>query len=164
MVLTPLVLPSDSEYTPKITIQELVEALDLNYHVCRNDDLYVARISWRLELLSRADEHATNFHYRMGVFLEYSPADLRHYFESEPADTHPEELVRSGVFQPHVAYTKFLPQRFDDSVDGYERAIERGKAIYEQITSFADEQDHAHLDAYINYFYDMAVHKCSPQK
>lgn len=157
MVLTPLVMPSNIDYSPEITIQELVEAFNLNYHVCGNDDLYVSRTSWRLDLISIDDIESDNIHYRMGVFLGYSKSDINHYFTSDNSDTRSDKLVHDGIFQPEeIAYTKFLPQRFDDSIEGYKRAIQRGKNIYDAVKKFSEDYNHSPLATYVDQLYDMA--------
>lgn len=154
MVLTPLEMPSAIDYTPKITTTDLVEAFGLTYTECSNGDLYVARSSQWLSLVP--NEQADNFHRKMGVFLGYSQPDIKHYMNSEVNTTLPEDIVTDGMFTAEeVGYTVFLPQRFDDSIEGYKRAIQRGKEIYNHVITFAEEQDISELDQYVRTLYKL---------
>ncbi len=144
--------PDDPDHP--ITPEEIAEAFDLNYQWWADTCLDVARSSWRLDLLPSQGEVSEAYHRRLGCFYGYSEEDVEHFLTGGEQRTLPADLVSNGVFShDEVAYTTFVPQGHDDSIDGYNRAIEMGKTNRSTIEEYADNWGIPELAAYAAWIY-----------
>lgn len=146
---------------PPTTNEEVAETFDLVYRSETDHSLTVARTSWRLDILPSHGEDSDAYHRRQGRFFGYPEVDIDYFINREEARTPPEDLVAQGVFQPEeIAFTTFVPQGYDDSITGYERAIEIGKNNRSTIGTLSHNWDVPALDAYAEWLYQDALTDC----
>lgn len=155
MIMAQLEIPQTIDYIPDITTQAVVEAFDVAYDQRNNGELAIAGSSGWLEGYTTNDDPSPEC---VGTFLGYPNRDIQHYISSDPPYTEPEDLVTEGVFDPEeVAYVTYLPQRNDDSVAGYKRAISEGKKIRETIAACAQRWNLPDLAEYAEWMFEKAV-------
>lgn len=153
--------PISTAPEPSITVEEVVDSFDLVYEKHTSHSIDVARTAWRFDLINSSEGWSEAHVRRAGCFFGYPPADIEHYLTSEPPDTQPAELVEAGLFRPaEVAFTAFLPQRHDDSIAGYKRAIETGKRIRKTIADLANVWALPELETWTEQLYQDARTDC----
>lgn len=159
MIMAPLKMPSVIDYTPTITTEEIVDAFDLEHTCLENDDVAIARTPWRLDLYMSPNTSPG----WVGIFLGYPEQDIEHYISTDPPYTEPEDLVADGIFNAdEVAYITYIPQRNEDSIEGYKRAISEGKTVRDTIETWARTWDLPGLVDYSDWIFEKAVTKYTP--
>lgn len=143
-----------------LTAEDVAEAFNLVSDRWSEHGLHVTRTAWRLDLLPTQGDVSSAYHRRLGCFYGYPEEDVEHFLTTDTSRTMPADLVAEGVFEPEdVAYTTFVPQGHDDSIEGYERAIDAGKTNRSTITDCADAWNLPELDAYADWVYHDALTK-----
>lgn len=161
VALSPISLPPWVDTDSPVTSEEVVKTFDLEYKIGERQIVYAARTSWLFNLLSSTGEYSARVR-RTGCFFGYPPKAIDHFINNDPPDTSAESFVADGIFRPEeVAYTTYLPYRHDDSIAGYERAIEAGKRIRATVGDLATTWDIDYLNEYATHLYDEAVSEYS---
>ncbi len=142
--------------------RELIDALELVAHQIEGmNGWFVAPAHGRLDLLPSTVRAPTDtaWHRRLGVVLGYPPEAIEFFIDTTGAKrTQPRELVERGVLSPdELAYTQFVFYIHDDSSDGYERAIETGRAVRARFTELAEKWELPILETIAEEQYQLAV-------
>ncbi len=144
----------DKELTP----EDVAESFGLSYRWTENVSIDVARNEWRFELLPSNTTFTEAHHKRFGTFYGYSKEDIDYFIHGLENDTTPGDIVADGAFDvEEVAYTTFLPQGHEASIDGYEKAIELGKEYRATISKCAELWELPELSAYADIIYHEAI-------
>ncbi|RRJ28650.1 hypothetical protein [Halocatena pleomorpha] len=108
--------------------------------VAPSSSWYVARDPLRISYLPEKVHDRPEYHRRLGWFFGYPQAAIDHFIEQDlPDRTRPAEFVAAGRFSAReLAFSQFVFHVPIDSVHGYERAIERGKANRDRLLKLAD--------------------------
>lgn len=135
----------EHRWTPHRGLIALCELFELSYRRIgqgTGNDWFVAPTEGRLDLLPSSEKTERNqaWHHRLGVVLGYPPEAIDCFIDTDGTErTRPRDLVERGVFSPdELAYTRFVFYIHDDSIDGYEQAIETGRAVRARFTELAD--------------------------
>lgn len=157
VVLSPVCLSDVSDYEPSISIEEVLNTFDLEYR-CIGERYVAARTAWRFDFLPDFDQFSAEKHRRIGVFLGYPDADIEHFIASDPPDTPPTEYLDTGLFEREdLAFTRFVPQRHEDSIEGVERAITTGKEVWTILSRYADQWECPELTEYMRWLYQHSL-------
>lgn len=116
---------------------------DLGLATADQGDKYIARSDGWLDRLpseTLSDDDHTRL---MGEFYGYPETDIVWFIDTSADDRiTPRERVENGDFTPEeIAYVDFLSYVPEDSIDGYQRAIENGKRVRDLLSDVADEWD-----------------------
>lgn len=158
-----MVSEKDDQPEPPITIDMIATAFDLKYRSFHGS-VCVARTSWLLDLLPTS-KGSTSYHWRLGTVFGYPRADIEYFLSAETGSprANRDDIMTAGHFQPdELAYTTFLPQVHEDSIEGYERAIKRGKEIRETVSTLADQWTVPELDSLAKTVYERAMTDWQP--
>ncbi|UPM42305.1 hypothetical protein [Halocatena salina] len=120
---------------------DFFDRLGLAYgRVAPSSSWYVARDPLRISYLPEKVHDRPEYHRRLGWFFGYPRAAIDHFIEQELSDrTRPAEFIASGQFSAYeLAFSQFVFHVPVDSVHGYERAIEQGKANRDLLLELAD--------------------------
>lgn len=157
--LSSLTMPSIVDYEPSVSVQDVAEVFDLEYKI-EDGNTLMARSSWLLDVYPSSGEVPTAATRRAGAFLGYPQADINHFLHSEPPNITPIAYIEKGIFSPEeMAFTKFLPQRHEDTIEGYERAITTGREIWILLTRYSNRWDLPKLNDYLDWIFDSALEK-----
>ncbi|UPM42304.1 hypothetical protein [Halocatena salina] len=132
-------------WTPHRGLIALCELFELSYRRIgqgTGNDWFIAPTDGRLDLLPSSEKADRNraWHRRLGVVLGYPPEAIDFFIDTDGTErTRPRDLLKRGVFSPEeLAYTRFVFYIHDDSINGYERAIETGRAVRARFTELAE--------------------------
>lgn len=161
--VNPLDPENDTPPSSAFPIEAIAQTFDLPYRWWSEHELFVTTTPWRFDLLPATDNRTASpsYHRRFGCFFGYPRGDIEYFLSTGSPYVRPGELVAEGLLPPEeLAYTTFVPRRHDDSIAGYERAIEIGKTNRETIADCAARWDLLALDAYADCAYHHAVMEC----
>lgn len=119
----------------------------------------VSNSSWRLDLLptvarARAKEA---MHKRLGVLYGYPREDIE-WFSRRSERVSPRERVDDGSFTAEeMAFVDFLGYRCEDSIEGFERAVEEGQRIRSLVETVAESWRLPVLDRLAEDHYQLSV-------
>ncbi len=100
--------------------------------------------------------HNAGWHRRLGVLFGYPACDIRRFLDDREW-IRPRARVESGTFTPaEVANTAFLCHRFEDSIDGYRRAIAWGRRLHTRYQQLAQSWELPILAAIADRQYEIA--------
>ncbi|MFC6964941.1 hypothetical protein [Halocatena marina] len=118
---------------------KLFELFDLSSREVRDvPGWFVARNSWRLDLLPTVLNGCSGYHRRLGTVLGYPQAAIEQFIERESLEV-PEEFAKRGQFDTEtLAFAKFVFYLPEATVDGYRRAIQQGKDRYARLCTLAE--------------------------
>ncbi|RRJ34091.1 hypothetical protein [Halocatena pleomorpha] len=150
----------DSQFETDDRFLAFVDRLDLEAHALRGGHgWYVAPTHARFDLLPssvRAPITAA-WHRRLGTVFGYPPTAIEHFIETD-SRVDPRARVEHDGFAPEeIAYTKLVFYRHDDSIAGYERAIENGKTMRDRFAELAEHWEIPTLDQLAEEYYQLAV-------
>lgn len=143
----------DHPWTPHRGLLDLCDLFDLSYRRIgrgTGNSWFIAPTEGRLDFLPTSEKTNRNeaWHRRLGVVLGYPYEAIEFFIDTNGEKrTLPRDLVENGTFSPEeLAYTQFVFYIHDDSIEGFERAIETGKARRARFAELAKEWDLPALD------------------
>lgn len=121
-----------------------------------NGAWYCARSPSRFDLLlpEASDDDARVR--QAGEFFGYPERDVQ-WIVSTPPDERvgPETRAENNEFAPEeLAYVDLLPNLHEDSIEGYERAIETGKHLRKRLSDLADDWELPVIDEMVTEHYN----------
>lgn len=107
----------------------------------RGDSQYVARSNDWFDLLPSSGTLSDTEHERQrGIFFGYPERDIEWFINTHDERISPRKRVKNDDFTPEeIAYIDFLSYVNEDSVEGYERAIENGKHVRKLLSDVANK-------------------------
>lgn len=139
---------------------DFVDVLDLEAHTLREGQgWYVAPTHARFDLLPSSVRAPTTaaWHRRLGTVFGYPSTAITHFIETD-SRVDSRTRVENNDFTPEeIAYAELVFYRHDDSIAGYERAIENGKTIRARFTELADRWELPTLDQMAEEYYQLAI-------
>lgn len=93
-----------------------------------------------------------------GEFFGYPMADVEWIVNTPPGERiEPKSRAENGDFAPEeLAHVDLLPYLHEDSIEGYERAIENGTRIRERIDELADHWNLPVIDEMVEEHYEIS--------
>lgn len=108
----------------------------------------VGHSSWRLDLLPTTHAQTTAYHRRCGFVYGYPPDAIEDFIETTTKITTC-DLVRAGIFDAEeIAYLTFVSYTYHNSIEKYDRLIDKGRAICKRIGQLATAWELPLLDEY----------------
>lgn len=149
--------PSEEEFPhdpfdPAAGLRRLCDQFNVVYRKPRNNWWFVAAVEGRIDMLPSGNRTDRNdaWYRRLGVVLGYPPEAIEAFIAARGQWTDPSEYVATGQFSvEEMANAGFVFYRHDDSVEGYEHAIETGRRIQERLNELADEWNIPELEEFI---------------
>lgn len=157
----------DYPWTPQTGLKQLCDQLDVVAHHRRELGWwFVAPVDGRLDLLpsSNRTERSDAWIRRLGVVLGYPPNAIEMFLNRNGEWTEPHELVADGQFSSEkMADAGFVVYRHDDSVEGYEWAIQAGKHIRLRLEELADKWDLPELNEFVDGHWEFLRDEAIPE-
>ncbi len=158
----------DHRWTPHTGLKELCDTMNIVAYKRR--DLgwwFVAPVYGRLDLLpsSNRTERSDEWMRRLGVIFGYPSSAIDYFLGAKGEWTEPRERVANGQFSSdEMVDAGFVVYRHDDSVEGYERAIETGRRIRDRLEGLAEEWDVPELATVVSEHQQQLLDEVTPEK
>lgn len=158
--------PNDP-FDPAAGLRRLCDVLNVVCRKPRTNWWFVAPVDGRLDLLPSGNRTERNeaWYRRFGVVLGYPPDAIEAFIDARGQWTEPHELVADGHFDADtIADAGFVSYRHDDSIDGYEQAIEQGRALRRRLDELADTWGVPEIDEFVEAHRSYLCERAQPEK
>lgn len=149
----------DSPFESEEDALQFIEELGLSLHQVRKErSYYVSHSPIQFDFLPSTSSTSANdaWHRRLGTVFGYPQEEIE-WFVNKDDRIEPRDRVEKGEFTPdEMAFVDLLDYNHEDSIEGYENAIESGRAVRERIEELADEWDMPILDQLAEDHYDLS--------
>lgn len=150
----------DSPFNSEEELLAFVEDLGLLHHQQENNRNHtICRSSRQLNLLASIPQlrSKTAQQWRLGIVYGYPREDVEWFIRDEDRTT-PRDRVNNGDFSPEeMAYVDFVAYVNEDSIEGYERAIENGKRVRALLSDVTDDWQLPIIDQIATDHYQLSL-------
>lgn len=158
----------DHPWDPQTGLKQLCDQLNVVAHHRRELGWwFVAPVNGRLDLLPSSNRTDRNHAWgrRLGVVLGYPPDAIELFLDRKGKWVEPKELVRDDHFTPdEMADAGFVVYRHDDSIDGYEQAIQDGRKVRKRLEELAEKWRLPELNEFIDGHREHLREEALPEK